>query len=53
MLTSKRKPSALTKQQVELFKKLAAEWKHETEIVGNLSKIVMHPSYQANHGNGT
>lgn len=46
MLTSKRKSSALTKQQVELFKKLTAEWKRETEIVGNLSKIVMHPSYQ-------
>ena len=30
----------------EQFNSLAKQWKRETAIVGHLSKIVMHPSYQ-------
>ena len=42
----KRKSAALPKEQVGQFNNLMREWKRETEIFSNLSKIVMHPSYQ-------
>ena len=37
----KRKSAALPKEQVEQFNNITKEWKRETEIFSNLSKIVM------------
>lgn len=45
-ITPRIRFNTLTAEQMEQFHKLTREWKRETEIVGNLSKIVMHPSYQ-------
>lgn len=45
-LSSEWQPTTLIKEQVAQFNKLTREWKRETVIHGNLSKIVMHPSYQ-------
>ena len=44
---TKSKPFLVTHHdKEEQFKALAKKWKRETEILGNLSKIVMHPDYQ-------
>jgi len=47
-----KKPPLVDPKTAEEFSALAKQWKQDTAIISNLSKIVMHPAYQRIMGMG-